>query len=36
VRDELSQVIGAIGREWNDYNPKSEMRIPEWMREEAA
>lgn len=31
-----AEVIGSTAREWNEYDPKMPMRIPHWLRTEAA
>jgi superfamily II DNA or RNA helicase len=30
-----AEVAGSTAREWNDYNPQQEMRIPAWLRGEV-
>lgn len=34
MRDTLRAELGATGREWNPYNPQTQMRTPEWLRTE--
>jgi superfamily II DNA or RNA helicase len=36
MRDVMHAEIGTSVREWNDYKPAVRMRVPAWIREEAA